>query len=174
MRKLKNKFQRYIPNKSAISNNKILNIFGSLLHNPNLWHFNRYSIATAFSIGLFLAWIPIPFQMAIAAGFAIISHANLPVSIALVWLTNPFTMPPLFYFAYKLGAWLLSYPLKPFKFVLSIDWLLGQLHTTWKPFLFGCVLLATISAIMGNIAVRILWRYAVIRNWEKRSKLFKK
>lgn len=169
MRYIKNRFQKYLPDKNALAQNKVLKIFGALLHNPNLWHFNRYSVASAFSVGLFFAWIPIPFQMALAAGIAIVVHANLPISMALVWLTNPVTMPPLFYFAYRLGAWILSYPLKPFKFALSLDWLMGQLQSTWKPFLFGCIFLAIISAIIGNIAIRILWRQAVIRSWSSRS-----
>ena len=35
-------------------------IFGKLIYNPNLWHFNRHSVAKAFSVGLFFAWIPVP------------------------------------------------------------------------------------------------------------------
>jgi uncharacterized protein (DUF2062 family) len=49
-------------------------------------------------VGLFCAFIPVPFQMLLAAPSAIIFSANLPVSIALVWITNPITMPPIFFF----------------------------------------------------------------------------
>jgi uncharacterized protein (DUF2062 family) len=37
-------------------------------------------------VGLFCAFIPVPFQMLLAAPSAIIFSANLPVSIALVWI----------------------------------------------------------------------------------------
>ena len=44
----------------------------------------------------------------LASVLAIVSRCNLPVAFALVWITNPLTIPPMFYFAYRLGAWLLG------------------------------------------------------------------
>ena len=89
--------KRMMPDHQTIKENKYLKIFGNLLHNANLWHLNRHSVAKAFAVGLFFAFIPVPFQMVLAAGLAIIVHANLPLSIALVWITNPLTMPFIFY-----------------------------------------------------------------------------
>ena len=168
MAKIKKRFKKYLPDLKKLQEYKALRIFGDLLHDPNLWHFNRYSVATAFSVGLFFAWIPVPFQMALAAGGAMLFHANLPLSVALVWITNPLTMPPLFYFAYRVGAMILDITPKKFHFELSWDWLLGQLHG-WKPLLIGCVLLAIVSAILANIIIRGIWRYLIIRHWNARK-----
>ena len=85
-----------MPDHKKIRDHKHLRIFGKLLHNPSLWHMNRHSVAKAFAVGLFFAWVPVPFQMVLGAGGAILFHANLPLSVVLVWLTNPFTMPPMF------------------------------------------------------------------------------
>ncbi|WP_159217560.1 DUF2062 domain-containing protein, partial [Klebsiella pneumoniae] len=82
----------------------------NVLYNPNLWCLNRRSAAGAFAVGLFMAFVPLPSQMIMAAGLAIVLGVNLPLSIALVWITNPITMPVIFYFTYKLGAWLMGTP----------------------------------------------------------------
>ena len=86
--------QRWMPDAKAIRDNKYLCCFGTLLHDKALWHISRHTLAKAFLVGLFCAMLPIPFQMLVAAAGAIALHANLPVSVGLVWLTNPLTMPP--------------------------------------------------------------------------------
>ena len=109
--------------------------------------------------------IPVPFQMVLAAGAAILMHGNLPISVALVWLTNPVTMPPLIIFAYKLGNYILSMPDKPLKFELSMQWLLSLFEKSWEPVLLGCFICASISAIIGYVTIRIIWRYFTVKNW---------
>lgn len=70
--------KRWMPNREVIQRQKALRIFGSVLYNPNLWYLNRRSASGAFAIGLFTAFIPLPTQMLIAAGFAIAVGVNLP------------------------------------------------------------------------------------------------
>ncbi len=162
--------KRFLPDHSKIRDHKHLRVFGSLIHDPNLWHLNRRSVAGAMSVGLFAAFIPVPFQMVIAAAMAIPARVNLPISVALVWVTNPFTMPPLFYFAYKVGVWVLSIPPKPFYFELSFQWLAGELGTVWRPFLLGCFIMGVVSGGIGNLFIRGLWRLYVIRYLRRRRR----
>lgn len=143
-------------------------IFGELIHDRNLWHMNRRSVAGAFAIGLFSAFIPIPFQMLLAAGLAIIFRCNLPISVALVWVTNPITMPPLFFLAYKIGAWLTNVHLGPFEFELSLHWLFTELRDRWRPFLAGCLFMGALTGSIGYIAARIIWRFYVVSFWKNR------
>ncbi len=160
--------RRYLPDHNKIKSHKHLKCFGALLHEPNLWHLNRRSVSGALFLGLICAWIPVPFQMMIAASVAILAGVNLPISIASVWLTNPLTMGPMFYFAYTIGAWVLDSPTHNFLFELSFDWLMIELAHIWKPFLLGCLICGLVSGITGFLAIRVLWRFHIFQYIKKR------
>lgn len=161
--------KRFLPDAEKIRNQKSLKIFGSLLHNVNLWSLNRRSASGAFAVGLFMAFMPIPIQMFIAASLAILFKVHLPLSVGLVWVTNPVTMPFIFYGTYKVGATIMHTPPHPFHFQLSWEFLLRQMHHIGPPFMLGCVVCGAIAAMIGYFGVRILWRYQVARSWQRRS-----
>ena len=148
----------------------IRRVFGDLLHNPNLWHLNRYSVAWGVSVGLFMAFVPLPGQMVLAAAAAIVIGCNLPIAVVVVWVSNPITIPPLFYAAYKTGAWLLDWTPHRIKFELSMEWVLNELGEVWEPLLLGCLVLGILSAAIGHAAVRIIWRIHVSQSWSERKR----
>ncbi len=162
-------FKRFLPEHDHIRNHPSVKIFGSLLHDPNLWHLNRRSVSVAFFIGLFVAFVPLPIQMLIAALAAIVFRANLPLSVILVWITNPVTMPAMFYFAYKVGAVLMDLPPQNFAFELSWSWIGAELLHKWRPFLLGCFVSGLFSGLLGAATVHTLWRVHVIHRWHKRQ-----
>lgn len=116
-----------------------------------------------------MAFVPLPSQMIMSAGLAIACGVNLPLSVALVWVSNPITMPVLFYFAYKVGAWVMHVPPQPFHFELSWEFILHQMNTIGPPFLLGCLICGVVSAIVGFFGIKALWRYSVVRSWQKRK-----
>jgi len=164
--------QRYMPDHATIRQQRCLSCLGSLLHNPALWHLNRHSVAGAFFVGLTMAFVPVPFQMLLAAGLAILVQVNIPVSVALVWLTNPLTMPPMFYFAYKVGQWLLDWPDHQATFdAFSWQWFVHAFDHVWQPFLLGCAVVGLVAGVMGYLTVRIGWKLAVIHKWRRRRRM---
>lgn len=165
---LKNFIKKYLPNRDVIRKQRALSIFGNLLYDPNIWCLNRRSASGAFAVGLFMAFIPLPTQMVMAAGLAIFFRVNLPLSVALVWITNPITMPIIFYGTYKLGVLLLGAPIHQFNFELTWDFLFNQMDQIGPPFLLGCMICAVFFSAVGYASVRAIWRYSVIRNWQKR------
>ncbi|MET1080128.1 MAG: DUF2062 domain-containing protein [Pseudomonas sp.] len=162
-------FKRYMPNPDSIRHNKSLRFLGQLIHDPNLWHLNRHSVARAMAMGLFAAFIPLPLQMLLAASLAILVRANLPISVGLVWLTNPITMPPVFYCTYQLGAWLLQVPARSLPSDLTVDWVTQELSTLWQPFLLGSVVCAVLFALLGYFVTMLYWRWWVRHTWRKRQ-----
>jgi len=138
------------------------------LNNPEIWHLHRRSVAGAAFIGLFCAWLPVPFQMLIAAVLAVGSRCNLPMSVVLVWITNPLTIPPMFYFAYRLGAWLLDMEIEVETVQLSWSWLSSHLGTIGYPLVFGSLVCGWVSGVTAMVFVRIAWRLHVLRRWRER------
>jgi uncharacterized protein (DUF2062 family) len=156
---------KFIPDPNVIKRHKSLQFLGEKLHDPNLWHLNRRSISMAFAVGLFFAWVPTPTQMAFAAAAAIYFRANLPISVALVWVTNPLTMPPLFYFAYQIGLSVLNQPAQT---EFSLDSVLSGLGDVWQPFLLGCFIMGVISSTVGYFGMKAFWAYHVNKKWMTR------
>lgn len=159
-----------MPDHEKIKEHKHLRFLGPLLHDPNLLHLNRRSVSGAFAVGLFNAWVPVPFQMILSAVASIIFKVNLPLSVGLVWITNPLTMAPMFYFAYWLGSQILPRPDgHEFHFELSWDWMVNSLGQIWEPFLLGCSILAVTSSITSYFLIRLLWHWHVVKAWQARK-----
>jgi uncharacterized protein (DUF2062 family) len=155
--------KKYMPNPEMVKKHKSLQFLGNRLHDPNLLHLNRDSVSIAFAVGLFCAWIPTPMQMAIAATGAFYFRGNLPIAVGLVWLTNPVTMPPLFYFAYLVGLWILNMPAAEFSLNAVLS---GNL---WIPFLTGCLILGVICSTLGYFGMQYFWRFYTKRKWQHRK-----
>lgn len=164
----KHLIKKITPDHNKIRNHKHMQVFGTLLHDPNIWHMNRRSVSGAFAAGLFWAMIPIPLQMLAAAASAIIFRVNLPISVALVWLTNPLTMPPIFYFNYLFGSWLLNSHPEVKKFEVSMEWISQSMDQIWQPLYFGSFALGLILAIVGYVAIRVLWRLHLVARIKER------
>ncbi len=162
-------YKRYVPQRQHFHNHQSLKILGEWLHDPNLWHLNRRSAANAIAVGFFLAFVPIPGQVILAALCAILAHINLPLTVTAVFLTNPITMGPMFLLAYKVGAVILDIPAEVLHFELSFHWLSETLVHIWKPLLTGCFVLGVFSAAIGNLLIRLLWRLHLVRRWKKRA-----
>lgn len=162
--------KKWLPDPEWVKAHPSLSFFGELLHDPNLWHLTRRSASVAFMIGLSIAFVPLPSQMILATLCAIAFRANLPLSVCLVWVTNPVTMPVVFYLAYKVGALLLGVRVESFNFELSWDWVMHDLLPLWQPLLLGCLVCGLFTGLLGSFLVNTLWRTYVIRRWRKRRK----
>lgn len=160
--------KRYMPDNDTIRSHKQLRCFGKLLGDPNLWHMNRRSVAGAFAVGLFMAFVPLPTQMLFAAAVAIGFRVNLPLSVSLVWITNPLTMGPMFYGAYRLGAWLLQIERPDFGRDMNFEALVNNLSIIWQPLLAGSFVCAVISALLGYYSIQGLWRLRVASHKRRR------
>ena len=155
-----------MPKPREILDSKYLRVFGTLLQDPNLWHLNRRSASGAFAVGLFIMYLPPLGQMFMAAAAAIKLRVNLPIAVSLVWVSNPITIPPMFYLAYVIGAALLGRQIRTFEPDFWLDWhnWLGVV----EPVLLGSLICATFCSVAGYLTIQILWRWSLMRQIQRR------
>ena len=161
----KHLFRKYLPSPDRLKGHKSLSFLGEVLTDPNLWHINRHSLAGAAFIGVFTGLLPIPLQMGLAALLAVRFHCNLPLSVMLVWISNPVTYVPIFYFTYRVGAWMTG--LTPSSdHAINVAWFVEQLVPLW----IGSLTCALIAGLASYFTVKLFWRLAVVRSWNLRAR----
>ena len=149
-----------------IKEHRVLGYFGEAFDRRQLWHVTRFSVARAFAVGIFSAYLPVPFEMIIAALLAYIVRANLPISVMLIWISNPFTWALLWGPPYLLGAMILGETSGPVP-ALSSEWI----QDNYTALFLGCSLVGAAMGIAAYFTVLLLWRMDVVKQWEQRRNL---
>ncbi|HEY9016892.1 DUF2062 domain-containing protein [Thiomicrospira sp.] len=162
-------FKKWIPDPKKLLKIKGFSAIAHWLQDPNLWHLNRNSVAKAFFVGPFWAAMPMPWQMVTAALSAMFVRANLPLSVALVWISNPFTMAPIWYFNYRVGSLLLGeHANESLNFVISWEWIFHTFAVIWQPLLLGSFVVGLALGSIGYLGIHVLWRIQVNLSWRRR------
>lgn len=159
-----------MPDNATMRDHPHLRRLGQRVLDPQLWYLNRKQVSMGVAVGLFFAFLPIPAQMLVVGILAIWWRFNLPIAVASVWVSNPLTMGPIFYFQYRLGARILDLPIGNHSFELSWQWFQQVFAHIWQPIMVGAVITGLVAALLGVILVRMIWRLMVIYSWLKRRK----
>lgn len=143
--------------------------FRLLLEHPVYWSLNRRNVTRAFALGLFLAFVPLPIHVLLAAALALALRLNIPAAIIGTLLTNPLTIVPLYVFAYWLGCELLGIRAEPLHFEMNWQWLSTELLPIWKPFLLGCLVMGTLTALTGYAVLGGIWHLGLVLKYHERK-----
>ncbi len=143
--------------------------FNHLLHDQRLWGVRRRTIVPAFALGLFVSFMPVPGHVLIAVLLALLLRVNIPVAALTTFVSNPLTIGPMFYLAYRVGRFLLGLPERPFSVELSIDWLTDSFVNIWQPLTLGAFLCGSLAALAGYLALDAFWRVSIANYVEKRQ-----
>jgi uncharacterized protein (DUF2062 family) len=174
--------RKFVPSHESIRRNRHVARLGPWLQHHNLWHLNRRAVAGGVAVGLFAGLIPgsNPVQFLAAALLAVAFKVNLPIAVAVTLYSNPFTIVPLYYGAFKLGElalWRGDGELPDVALALQgkglRDWIpaaLDWLASVGKPLLVGLPLLAIILAASGYFIVDAAWRMRVRVEWRRRQR----
>ncbi|MBT8080214.1 MAG: DUF2062 domain-containing protein [Gammaproteobacteria bacterium] len=154
-------FRKFAVKRDALRRQWYLAPFAHLLHDSRLWSIRRRTVVPAFSLGLFVAYLPFPGHPVQAALLAVLLKVNIPIAAVTTFVSNPLTIGPMFYLAYKIGSTLLGLPPQPLDFELNIAWFMEKFVTVWQPMLLGCVLLGSTISVLGYVALDIFWRLSL-------------
>ena len=173
-------FRKYLPTSQSITQNRWTAWCKPWLGHHNLWHLHRRSVAGGVAVGLFAGLIPGPLQIITAVILSIVFRVNLPVAALTTLYTNPLTIVPLYYLAYRLGALVTLTDIKnhePTTFSMAdkgwTDWipaLIDWMISLGKPLAVGLPLLAITLAALGYLLVDQAWRIYVRLAWQRRGK----
>lgn len=128
---------------------------------------NKKSVANAMMVGLFFAMIPMPMQMVAVVLCVPFLKFNVPLGVSLVWITNPITMPVIFYGEYLLGN-LLLFREGIDDVALTLEWFQDNLDDIFLPMYLGAFVTAITLALGSRYLLLHLWKRSV--HQEKRDK----
>lgn len=126
----------------------------------------NHQIALGLAVGIFVGFLPIMgIQMSVAVPIAFFLRCNKLLAAAGVWITNPATFIPLYYFNYRFGLWVWDAQPKPWEAFsdlfrhFSFDRLLKESWDFLAPLWLGSFVLGVIGSICTYGAMLFLVRY---------------
>jgi uncharacterized protein (DUF2062 family) len=164
--------KRVTPDRHSLEKIWCLRRLTALFPNSVCWTFNRSGVTRAFALGLFIAFIPptplLPLHLVICAMLGVYFRLNLPVLVATVFVSNPFTWVPQVAGSIWVGAKLMGLDLMPFLHAISHQTIWKDLSELWPPLLLGALVLGLIAAACGYVLAQGVWRARVIYHLRRR------
>jgi len=122
---------------------------------------NRKMVTRALLIGIAIGLIPMPFQMFLVLGMIFFFKFNVPIALLMVWLSNPLTMPFMYYAEYMTGVYLLG--MDHLVVELSLQWFENHFADIFIPLYAGTLFyIFTLSPLVYYI-VDWLWIRSVLK-----------
>ncbi len=128
---------------------------------------NRRSIVRGIAVGWFWGSIPMPMQMAGIMATTPFFKFNVPIAIAVVWLSNPITYPFIFYGEYLIGNLLLGR-----EAIEGIELTIQWFQSHWSQIATSMYVGAFFVGTVVNFAVYLLVNWLWVRSvkFEKHHK----
>ncbi|WP_349636689.1 DUF2062 domain-containing protein [Sulfurimonas sp. CVO] len=128
---------------------------------------NRRMVSRAVFIGFFIAFIPMPMQMLAVVAFIPFLKFNVPIALAICWLSNPFTMPAMYYMEYLTGSFFLGMEMTSVE--MNIEWFSKNIGNIFIPLYVGTAFYSITVSSLAYYLVNHLWRSSVKKDKDLRK-----
>lgn len=171
-------FHANAPSRESLENSQILKPVAHRVLAPELWRFTRRSVPRGVALGLIVGiFLMIPgIQMAGAALMALPFRANIPIAVAMTFLSNPATTPLILWASVYIGNIMLGRTADTSQFMALVHqhasigkWLTWLFSEAAPALLFGLGLIAVVTAVVGYIVSLWIWRLHTARKWQARK-----
>jgi len=125
---------------------------------------SRQMISRAVALGIFIAFIPMPMQMLAVIAFIPFFKFNVPVALAMCWLSNPFTMPPMYYIEYLTGSFFLGMETTPVE--MTLEWFSENIDNIFIPLYVGTLFYSVVGSSLAYWVVNHFWHKSVKKDRE--------
>lgn len=174
---LRERIRRYMPTQEQIHGNRWLAWLGPWLHQPKLWHWSRRGVAMGVALGVFFGLLTPIAQIPLSVAAAVILRANVPAAAASTLITNPLTFGPIYYGAYRLGAWVTgdSAPADATASAVTpendsdVSWW-QRIVALGKPLLVGVSITAALMGLVTYGLITLIWRWRTLSKRRNRTR----
>ncbi len=147
---LRARLREQLPKPEQLARHRWLRPIAHRLGEHGLWHAHTESVARGVAIGLFWAFVMPIAQIVFAAAHCVWWRANIPVAVAVTFITNPFTVGGWLYLAYHVGSWFVPADAS----VTAAEGWLARLQSLGWPTVVGMGLFALVGSLGGYLLVR--------------------
>jgi len=167
-----------MPSRESLEHNRFIRPVAHRVLAPALWRFTRRSVPRGVALGLFVGlFVMIPgLQITGAALLALPFRANVPIAVAMTFLSNPATTPFILALSYYLGKIMLGRSGDISEFTALIEnhasisqWVRWLLSETAPVMMFGLFVVSVVTAAVGYFLAIWFWRERMGRKWGVRT-----
>ena len=174
-----NWWRKNAPTRESLEEVRWLRPFAHRVLEPSLWRFTRRSVPRGVALGLLVGiFLMIPgLQIIGAALLALPCRANVPIAVAMTFLSNPATTPFILYLSLVVGN----------RFVHSTadlgtvtamvengaslaEWARWGASAAAPALIVGLFVISVVAAAVGYLLSAFLWRAWISRKWTLRER----
>jgi len=158
------------PTRDQIAGNRWLGWLAPYLGHPKLWHWSRRGVALGVGIGVFFGLLIPVAQIPLSAAVAVAMRANLPAAMASTLVSNPVTFAPIYYAAFRLGAWVTGEDAETAAAAAEAAdpattaadaGILQRIAALGLPLIIGLAITATLAGLMSYALISVAWYWHI-------------
>lgn len=174
-----NWWRRNAPTRESLEEVRWLRPFAHRVLEPSLWRFTRRSVPRGVALGLLVGiFLMIPgLQIVGAAMLALPCRANVPIAIAMTFLSNPATTPLLLYLSLVVGNRFVHSSADIDTVSLMIqhgasiaEWARWAASAAAPALIVGLFVIGAVSAAVGYLLSGCTWRAWISHKWARRER----